>query len=36
MKPTLIAQPFRRRPGLVCAEKVDGWRVLAYKDGDRV
>jgi bifunctional non-homologous end joining protein LigD len=35
MQPTLIAKPFHRE-GWVYEEKVDGYRMLAYKDGDRV
>ena len=35
MIPTLVAKPFHRA-GWVYEEKVDGWRMLAYKDGDRV
>jgi bifunctional non-homologous end joining protein LigD len=35
MAPTRVREPFRR-PGWVFEEKVDGWRILAYKDGDRV
>ncbi len=35
MVPTLVRAPFHR-DGWVYEEKVDGWRVLAYKDGDRV
>jgi bifunctional non-homologous end joining protein LigD len=35
MAPTLVGSPFHR-PGWVYEEKVDGWRMLAYKDGDRV
>jgi bifunctional non-homologous end joining protein LigD len=35
MIPTVVREPFHR-DGWVCEEKVDGWRVLAYKDGDRV
>jgi ATP-dependent DNA ligase len=35
MAPTLIAQPFHRE-GWVYEEKYDGWRLLAYKDADRV
>jgi bifunctional non-homologous end joining protein LigD len=34
MQPQL-AKPFHR-DGWVYEEKVDGWRILAYKDGDRV
>ena len=35
MQPTLARPPFHRN-GWVYDEKVDGWRMLAYKDGDRV
>jgi bifunctional non-homologous end joining protein LigD len=35
MQPTLVREPFHR-PGWVYEEKVDGWRMVAYKDGDRV
>jgi bifunctional non-homologous end joining protein LigD len=35
MAPTLVREPFHRA-GWVFEEKVDGWRILAYKDGDRV
>jgi bifunctional non-homologous end joining protein LigD len=35
MQPTLVREPFQR-DGWVYEEKVDGWRVLAYKDGERV
>jgi bifunctional non-homologous end joining protein LigD len=35
MIPTLVPEPFHR-PGWVYEEKVDGWRILAYKDGNRV
>jgi bifunctional non-homologous end joining protein LigD len=35
MHATLIATPFHRE-GWVYEEKVDGYRMLAYKDGDRV
>ncbi len=35
MAPTLVREPFHR-DGWVYEEKVDGWRILAYKDGDRV
>jgi len=31
----LVRKPFHR-DGWVYEEKVDGWRILAYKDGDRV
>jgi bifunctional non-homologous end joining protein LigD len=33
--PTLVREPFHR-DGWVYEEKVDGWRILAYKDGARV
>jgi ATP-dependent DNA ligase len=35
MAPTLVREPFHR-DGWVYEEKVDGWRMLAYKDRDRV
>src|SRR5205814_3960071 len=35
MAPTLARPPFHR-DGWVYEEKVDGWRILAYKDGPRV
>jgi ATP dependent DNA ligase domain len=35
MGPTLVREPFHR-DGWVYEEKIDGWRILAYKDGDRV
>ena len=35
MAPTLVREPFHR-PGWVYEEKVDGWRIVAYKDGQRV
>jgi bifunctional non-homologous end joining protein LigD len=35
MQPTLARPPLHRN-GWVYEEKVDGWRMLAYKDGDRV
>jgi hypothetical protein len=35
MAPTQVHEPFHR-DGWVYEEKVDGWRILAYKDGDRV
>jgi bifunctional non-homologous end joining protein LigD len=35
MAPTLVREPFHRE-GWVFEEKVDGWRMLAYKDGKRV
>jgi ATP-dependent DNA ligase len=34
MAPTLVREPFHRE-GWVFEEKVDGWRMLAYKDGTR-
>jgi ATP-dependent DNA ligase len=39
---TLVREPFHRRgcvyeePGWVYEEKVDGWRIIAYKTGARV
>jgi ATP-dependent DNA ligase len=33
--PTLVREPFHR-DGWVYEEKVDGWRMLVYKDGERV
>jgi ATP-dependent DNA ligase len=33
--PTLVRQPFHR-DGWIYEEKVDGWRIVAYKEGDRV
>src|SRR5262249_14928000 len=33
--PTLVREPFHR-DGWVYEEKVDVWRILAYKDGHRV
>jgi bifunctional non-homologous end joining protein LigD len=33
--PTQVREPFHR-DGWVYEEKVDGWRILAYKDGARV
>jgi ATP-dependent DNA ligase len=33
--PTLVREPFHH-DRWVYEEKVDGWRMLAYKDGDRV
>lgn len=33
--PMLVSKPFHRG-GWVYEEKVDRWRILAYKDGDRV
>jgi len=33
--PALVRKPFHR-DGCVYEEKVDGWRMLAYKDGERV
>jgi ATP-dependent DNA ligase len=35
MAPTLVRPPFHR-DDWVYEEKVDGWRMLAYKDGRRV
>jgi bifunctional non-homologous end joining protein LigD len=35
MAPTLVREPFHR-DGWFYEEKVDGWRMLAYKDGERV
>jgi len=35
MAPTLVREPFHR-DGWVYEEKVDGWRSLAYKTGERV
>ena len=35
MIPMLVREPFHR-PGWVYEEKVDGWRILAYKDGTSV
>jgi bifunctional non-homologous end joining protein LigD len=35
MAPTQVREPFHRE-GWVYEEKVDGWRMLAYKDGVRV
>jgi bifunctional non-homologous end joining protein LigD len=35
MQPTLVREPFHR-DGWVYEEKVDGWRMLVYKDGARV
>jgi bifunctional non-homologous end joining protein LigD len=35
MAPTQVREPFHR-DGWVYEEKVDGWRIVAYKDGDRV
>ena len=35
MAPTQVREPFHR-DGWVYEEKVDGWRMLAYKDGPRV
>ena len=35
MQPTLVREQFHRA-GRVYEEKVDGWRKLAYKDGQRV
>ncbi len=35
MHPTLVREPFHRH-GWIFEEKVDGWRIIAYKDRDRV
>ena len=35
MHPTQVREPFHR-PGWVYEEKIDGWRMVAYKDGKRV
>src|SRR5262245_66648054 len=35
MAPTLVREPFHRQ-GWVYEEKVDGWRMFVYKDGERV
>ena len=35
MAPTQVREPFHRE-GWVFEEKLDGWRMLAYKDGSRV
>jgi ATP-dependent DNA ligase len=35
MAPAPVREPFHR-DGWVYEEKVDGWRMLAYKDGQRV
>ncbi len=35
MHPNLVTEPFHHE-GWVYEEKVDGYRVLAHKDGDRV
>ena len=35
MHPTQVREPFHR-PGWIYEEKVDGWRILAYKDGTSV
>ena len=35
MQPTLVREPFHR-PDWVFEEKYDGWRMLAFKDGDIV
>jgi bifunctional non-homologous end joining protein LigD len=35
MAPALARPPFHR-DGWIYEEKVDGWRMLAYKDGPRV
>jgi bifunctional non-homologous end joining protein LigD len=35
MHPTLVREPFHH-DGWVYEKKYDGWRMIAYKDGDRV
>ena len=35
MAPTQVREPFHRN-GWIYEEKVDGWRIIAYKDGSRV
>jgi bifunctional non-homologous end joining protein LigD len=35
MLPSLVAPPFHR-PGWVYEEKYDGYRILAYKEGERL
>jgi hypothetical protein len=35
MQPELAPEPFDR-PGWVYEEKLNGWRMIAYKDGPRV
>src|SRR5713101_1595779 len=35
MQPTLVARAFHR-DGWIFEEKIDGWRMLAFKDGDNV
>ena len=35
MQPELASEPFHRE-GWVYEEKLDGWRMVAYKDGPRV
>jgi bifunctional non-homologous end joining protein LigD len=35
MAPALVREPFHHA-GWIYEEKVDGWRMLAYKDGDHV
>jgi bifunctional non-homologous end joining protein LigD len=35
MLPTLVPAPFHR-PGWIFEEKYDGYRILAYKHGERV
>ena len=35
MAPTQVRDPFHR-DGWIYEEKVDGWRIVAYKDGTRV
>jgi bifunctional non-homologous end joining protein LigD len=35
MQPTLVREPFDRA-GLIYEEKYDGWRILAFQDGEYV
>jgi ATP-dependent DNA ligase len=35
MQPTLVREPFHRA-GWIFEEKLDGWRIVAFKDGRRV
>jgi hypothetical protein len=35
MQPTQVRQPFHRE-GWIYEEKIDGWRMLVYKDGRTV
>ena len=34
--PTLVREPFHRSGWVYEEKKVDGWRIVAYKDGERV